>query len=156
MMIIIIILLMFFIIFSLLVITVIIIIIIIKPFRDFNCSRFIIFFSRRVEAASAARSGPGGPGPVPVVRDPEEPGQERSLPVPAGGGGGPGKTRTTNRTTDQVEPGLKCRPAHPQLYSSSEPPLVRVSRGPVFSDITSCFRHFTHTVRLYHLDGKHI
>ncbi|XP_040014049.1 alpha-mannosidase 2 [Xiphias gladius] len=40
-----------------------------------------------------------------------------------------------------------------QLYSSSEPPLVRVSRGPIFSDITSCFQHFTHTVRLYHLDG---
>ncbi|GLD56879.1 alpha-mannosidase 2 [Lates japonicus] len=40
-----------------------------------------------------------------------------------------------------------------QLYSSSEPPLVRVSRGPVFSDITSCFRHFTHTLRLLHLDG---
>ncbi|XP_041815521.1 alpha-mannosidase 2 [Chelmon rostratus] len=40
-----------------------------------------------------------------------------------------------------------------QLYSSSEPPLVRVSRGPVFSEITSCFRHFTHRVRLYHLDG---
>ncbi|XP_068191447.1 alpha-mannosidase 2 [Antennarius striatus] len=40
-----------------------------------------------------------------------------------------------------------------QLYSSSEPPLVRVSRGPVFSDITSCFKHFTHRVRLYHLDG---
>ncbi|XP_058473387.1 alpha-mannosidase 2 isoform X2 [Solea solea] len=41
-----------------------------------------------------------------------------------------------------------------QLYSSSEPPLIRVSRGPVFSDITSHFRHFTHTVRLFHLDGK--
>lgn len=41
----------------------------------------------------------------------------------------------------------------PQLYSSSEPPLVRVSRGPIFSDITSCFQHFTHTVRLLHLDG---
>ncbi|XP_038589012.1 alpha-mannosidase 2-like [Micropterus salmoides] len=41
----------------------------------------------------------------------------------------------------------------PQPYSSSEPPLVRVSRGPVFSDITSCFRHFTHRVRLYHVDG---
>lgn len=41
-----------------------------------------------------------------------------------------------------------------QLYSSSEPPLVRVSRGPVFSDITSCFRHFTHRVRLYHLEGN--
>ncbi|XP_040914399.1 alpha-mannosidase 2 isoform X2 [Toxotes jaculatrix] len=40
-----------------------------------------------------------------------------------------------------------------QPYSSSEAPLVRVSRGPIFSDITSCFRHFTHTVRLYHLDG---
>ncbi|XP_047228847.1 alpha-mannosidase 2 isoform X4 [Girardinichthys multiradiatus] len=41
----------------------------------------------------------------------------------------------------------------PQAYSSSEPPLVRVTRGPIFSDITSCFPHFTHTVRLYHLDG---
>ncbi|XP_028273148.1 alpha-mannosidase 2 [Parambassis ranga] len=40
-----------------------------------------------------------------------------------------------------------------QPYSSSEPPLVRVSTGPIFSDITSCFQHFTHTVRLYHLDG---
>lgn len=40
-----------------------------------------------------------------------------------------------------------------QLYSPSKPPLVRVSRGPLFSDITSCFQHFTHTVRLYHLDG---
>ncbi|XP_043951813.1 alpha-mannosidase 2 [Gambusia affinis] len=41
----------------------------------------------------------------------------------------------------------------PQTYSSSEPPLIRVTRGPIFSDITSCFPHFTHTVRLYHLDG---
>lgn len=40
-----------------------------------------------------------------------------------------------------------------KLYSSSEPPLIRVSRGPVFSDITSYFRHFTHTVRLFHLNG---
>ncbi|KAM9734452.1 LOW QUALITY PROTEIN: alpha-mannosidase 2 [Menidia menidia] len=40
-----------------------------------------------------------------------------------------------------------------QLYSSPEPPLVRVTRGPVFSDITSCFPHFTHTVRLLHLEG---
>ncbi|XP_068608900.1 alpha-mannosidase 2 [Brachionichthys hirsutus] len=40
-----------------------------------------------------------------------------------------------------------------QVYSSSEPPFVRVSRGPVFSDITSYFKHFTHRVRLYHLDG---
>uniref|UniRef100_A0AAX7T9D2 mannosyl-oligosaccharide 1,3-1,6-alpha-mannosidase n=1 Tax=Astatotilapia calliptera TaxID=8154 RepID=A0AAX7T9D2_ASTCA len=40
-----------------------------------------------------------------------------------------------------------------QLYISSEPPLVRISRGPIFSDITSHFPHFTHTVRLFHLDG---
>uniref|UniRef100_A0A8C2ZJA3 mannosyl-oligosaccharide 1,3-1,6-alpha-mannosidase n=1 Tax=Cyclopterus lumpus TaxID=8103 RepID=A0A8C2ZJA3_CYCLU len=40
-----------------------------------------------------------------------------------------------------------------QPYSSLDPPLVRVSRGPVFSDITSCFQHFSHTVRLLHLDG---
>uniref|UniRef100_H3C861 Glycosyl hydrolase family 38 C-terminal domain-containing protein n=1 Tax=Tetraodon nigroviridis TaxID=99883 RepID=H3C861_TETNG len=40
-----------------------------------------------------------------------------------------------------------------QLYSSPEPPLVRVSRGPVFSDITTRFQHVTHRVRLYHLDG---
>uniref|UniRef100_A0A8C5DU72 mannosyl-oligosaccharide 1,3-1,6-alpha-mannosidase n=1 Tax=Gouania willdenowi TaxID=441366 RepID=A0A8C5DU72_GOUWI len=40
-----------------------------------------------------------------------------------------------------------------QPYSSSEAPLVRVSRGPIFSDITSYFRHFTHTVRLFHMEG---
>ncbi|XP_034047853.1 alpha-mannosidase 2 [Thalassophryne amazonica] len=40
-----------------------------------------------------------------------------------------------------------------QLYEPSKPPLIRVSRGPVFSDITSYFQHFTHTVRLFHVDG---
>uniref|UniRef100_A0AAX7URT7 mannosyl-oligosaccharide 1,3-1,6-alpha-mannosidase n=1 Tax=Astatotilapia calliptera TaxID=8154 RepID=A0AAX7URT7_ASTCA len=44
-------------------------------------------------------------------------------------------------------------PADEGLYISSEPPLVRISRGPIFSDITSHFPHFTHTVRLFHLDG---
>uniref|UniRef100_A0A8C6UFP0 Alpha-mannosidase n=1 Tax=Neogobius melanostomus TaxID=47308 RepID=A0A8C6UFP0_9GOBI len=32
-------------------------------------------------------------------------------------------------------------------------PLVRVSVGPVFSDITSCFPHVTHRVRLFHIKG---
>uniref|UniRef100_A0A1A8RM34 Alpha-mannosidase n=3 Tax=Nothobranchius rachovii TaxID=451742 RepID=A0A1A8RM34_9TELE len=41
----------------------------------------------------------------------------------------------------------------PQPYLSSDPPLMRVTRGPIFSDITSCFKHFTHTVRVFHLDG---
>ncbi|XP_061590562.1 alpha-mannosidase 2 isoform X1 [Cololabis saira] len=40
-----------------------------------------------------------------------------------------------------------------QLYSFTKPPLIRVTRGPVFSEITSCFQHFTHTVRLFHLNG---
>ncbi|XP_028428547.1 alpha-mannosidase 2x, partial [Perca flavescens] len=61
------------------------------------------------------------------------------------GEGGPGESRT--RTS--LDPGSN----HLNVYTPPEPPLVRVSRGPVFSEITSCFRHFTHTVRLYHLDG---
>ncbi|KAJ0015644.1 hypothetical protein NQD34_009264 [Periophthalmus magnuspinnatus] len=38
-------------------------------------------------------------------------------------------------------------------YDWSQPPVVRVSVGPVFSDITSCFQHVTHTVRLFHIKG---
>ncbi|XP_056146607.1 alpha-mannosidase 2 isoform X2 [Lampris incognitus] len=38
-------------------------------------------------------------------------------------------------------------------YSASLPPQVRVTRGPVFSEITSCFQHFTHTLRLFHVEG---
>ncbi|XP_072309495.1 alpha-mannosidase 2 [Eucyclogobius newberryi] len=38
-------------------------------------------------------------------------------------------------------------------YDWLESPVVRVSVGPVFSDITSCFRHVTHTVRLFHIKG---
>lgn len=40
-----------------------------------------------------------------------------------------------------------------KLYDWSEPPVVRVSVGPVFSDITSCFPHVTHRVRLFHIKG---
>lgn len=40
-----------------------------------------------------------------------------------------------------------------QLYQSPDRPLVRVSNGPIFSDVTSCYKHFTHTVRLFHLEG---
>lgn len=48
----------------------------------------------------------------------------------------------------------ECVSSLHQLYSHTDPPVVRVSSGPVFSDITSCFRHFTHRVRMYHLDGN--
>ncbi|TDG95848.1 hypothetical protein EPR50_G00244630, partial [Perca flavescens] len=56
-------------------------------------------------------------------------------------------------TGTRAERTCSCRGRGAQVYTPPEPPLVRVSRGPVFSEITSCFRHFTHTVRLYHLDG---
>ncbi|KAM4635196.1 alpha-mannosidase 2 isoform 1-T2 [Polymixia lowei] len=38
-------------------------------------------------------------------------------------------------------------------YTPSQPSLVRVTRGPIFSDITSIFQHVTHVTRLYHVDG---
>ncbi|XP_053195392.1 alpha-mannosidase 2 [Scomber japonicus] len=61
-------------------------------------------------------------------------------------------TRTgANRDKSGAYLFLPGEPAQP--YSPAEPPLIRVSRGTVFSDITSCFRHFTHTLRLFHLDG---
>ncbi|XP_078145165.1 alpha-mannosidase 2 isoform X2 [Centroberyx gerrardi] len=61
-------------------------------------------------------------------------------------------TRTeANRDKSGAYLFLPDGPAQP--YSQAEPPLVRVTRGQVFSDITSCYRHFTHTLRLYHVDG---
>ncbi|CAF87266.1 unnamed protein product, partial [Tetraodon nigroviridis] len=63
-----------------------------------------------------------------------------------GPGPGPGPRRTPSSSCGDYLFVL-------QLYSSPEPPLVRVSRGPVFSDITTRFQHVTHRVRLYHLDG---
>uniref|UniRef100_A0A3Q2G7D0 Alpha-mannosidase n=1 Tax=Cyprinodon variegatus TaxID=28743 RepID=A0A3Q2G7D0_CYPVA len=69
-------------------------------------------------------------------------GEEWSVFIPAWGGGASGESSNQS-----------CFSPSPSVYSPSEPPLVRVTRGPVFSEITSCFPHFTHTVRLYHLDG---
>uniref|UniRef100_A0A8C6UJ81 Alpha-mannosidase n=1 Tax=Neogobius melanostomus TaxID=47308 RepID=A0A8C6UJ81_9GOBI len=40
-----------------------------------------------------------------------------------------------------------------EQVSVTAAPLVRVSVGPVFSDITSCFPHVTHRVRLFHIKG---
>uniref|UniRef100_A0AAQ6AKB8 mannosyl-oligosaccharide 1,3-1,6-alpha-mannosidase n=1 Tax=Amphiprion ocellaris TaxID=80972 RepID=A0AAQ6AKB8_AMPOC len=68
------------------------------------------------------------------------------------------------RTSSSVAPRLSCDQSsswlhppgtlhHPSPWRPTKSPLVRVSRGPIFSDITSCFQHFTHTVRLFHLDG---
>uniref|UniRef100_A0AAY5EM33 mannosyl-oligosaccharide 1,3-1,6-alpha-mannosidase n=1 Tax=Electrophorus electricus TaxID=8005 RepID=A0AAY5EM33_ELEEL len=38
-------------------------------------------------------------------------------------------------------------------YSPSRPPVIRVTKGPVFSEVTTTFTHITHTLRLYNIQG---
>lgn len=38
-------------------------------------------------------------------------------------------------------------------YVFTEPPIKRVTYGGIFSEVTCFFRHVTHTVRLYHMQG---
>ncbi|MBN3283686.1 MA2A1 mannosidase, partial [Polyodon spathula] len=38
-------------------------------------------------------------------------------------------------------------------YVTSEAPIIRVTTGPVFSEVTSTYRHFTHSLRLYNVQG---
>ncbi|XP_078252495.1 alpha-mannosidase 2 isoform X2 [Rhinoraja longicauda] len=43
-----------------------------------------------------------------------------------------------------------------QPYISSEPPILRIMRGPLFSEVMCIYQHFTHSVRLsnvYGIDG---
>lgn len=100
---------------------------------------------------------PWGEGAVFVVRDQGGAWEEWGLPVLARQG------RTTCEIPTWLPVLLSCFLSHSdcvsslhQLYSHIDPPVVRVSSGPVFSDITSCFRHFTHRVRLYHVDGNDV
>ncbi|XP_036436194.1 alpha-mannosidase 2 isoform X1 [Colossoma macropomum] len=37
--------------------------------------------------------------------------------------------------------------------SPSQPPVIRVTKGPVFSEVTTTFTHVTHTLRLYNIHG---
>ncbi|XP_056601181.1 alpha-mannosidase 2 [Triplophysa dalaica] len=39
------------------------------------------------------------------------------------------------------------------IYSSSQPTMIRVTKGPVFSEVTTTFPHITHTLRLYNIQG---
>uniref|UniRef100_A0A672KAF4 Alpha-mannosidase n=1 Tax=Sinocyclocheilus grahami TaxID=75366 RepID=A0A672KAF4_SINGR len=39
------------------------------------------------------------------------------------------------------------------IYSPSQPPVVRVTKGPLFSEVTTTFTHITHTLRLYNIQG---
>uniref|UniRef100_A0A8C8JW44 mannosyl-oligosaccharide 1,3-1,6-alpha-mannosidase n=1 Tax=Oncorhynchus tshawytscha TaxID=74940 RepID=A0A8C8JW44_ONCTS len=39
------------------------------------------------------------------------------------------------------------------MYSPARPPVIRVTKGSVFSEITTTFDHVTHTLRLYHVQG---
>lgn len=38
-------------------------------------------------------------------------------------------------------------------YYPSQPPVIRVTKGPLFSEVTTTFTHVTHTVRLYNIKG---
>lgn len=43
-----------------------------------------------------------------------------------------------------------------QPYTSSEPPILKITRGPLFSEVMCIYQHFTHLVRLsnvYGIDG---
>ncbi|XP_051978697.1 alpha-mannosidase 2-like [Xyrauchen texanus] len=38
-------------------------------------------------------------------------------------------------------------------YSPSQPAVIRVTKGPLFSEVTTTFTHITHTLRLYNIQG---
>ncbi|CAB1318059.1 unnamed protein product [Coregonus sp. 'balchen'] len=40
-----------------------------------------------------------------------------------------------------------------KMYSPARPPVIRVTKGSVFSEITTTFDHVTHTLRLYNVQG---
>uniref|UniRef100_A0A4W5PF09 Alpha-mannosidase n=1 Tax=Hucho hucho TaxID=62062 RepID=A0A4W5PF09_9TELE len=40
-----------------------------------------------------------------------------------------------------------------KMYSPAQPPVIRVTKGSVFSEITTTFDHVTHTLRLYNVQG---
>uniref|UniRef100_A0A8C2ALV9 Alpha-mannosidase n=1 Tax=Cyprinus carpio TaxID=7962 RepID=A0A8C2ALV9_CYPCA len=39
------------------------------------------------------------------------------------------------------------------IYSPSQPPVVRVTKGPLFSEVTTTFPHITQNLRLYNIHG---
>ncbi|XP_066567683.1 alpha-mannosidase 2 [Amia ocellicauda] len=58
---------------------------------------------------------------------------------------------TSNRDKSGAYLFLPDREAKP--YVTQEPPTIRVMKGPVYSEVVSLYRHFTHTVRLYYVQG---
>ncbi|XP_065140174.1 alpha-mannosidase 2 [Paramisgurnus dabryanus] len=40
-----------------------------------------------------------------------------------------------------------------KIYSSSQPAVIRVTKGPLFSEVTTTLTHVTHTLRLYNIQG---
>lgn len=42
----------------------------------------------------------------------------------------------------------------PQTYIFAKPPLVMVTRGRMYSEVSCFLDHITHRVRLYHIQGK--
>ncbi|XP_035246262.1 alpha-mannosidase 2 isoform X2 [Anguilla anguilla] len=40
-----------------------------------------------------------------------------------------------------------------KIYTTNSPPLIRVTKGMVFSEVTTIYEHVTHNVRLYNVQG---
>lgn len=45
-------------------------------------------------------------------------------------------------------------PPSPQPYTPKDPPIVRVTEGPLFSEVSSYYQHVQTVVRLYNVPGE--
>lgn len=50
--------------------------------------------------------------------------------------------------------GFSCPLLFPQPYVPRDPPVLRVTEGPFFSEVVACYEHVHQVVRLYNLPGE--
>ena len=50
--------------------------------------------------------------------------------------------------------GFSCRLLFPQPYVPRDPPVLRVTEGPFFSEVVAYYEHVRQVVRLYNLPGE--
>lgn len=50
--------------------------------------------------------------------------------------------------------GFSCRLLFPQPYIPKDPPVLRVTEGPFFSEVVAYYEHIRQVVRIYNLPGK--
>lgn len=51
--------------------------------------------------------------------------------------------------------GFSCPLLFPQPYVPRDPPVLRVTEGPFFSEVVACYEHVHQVIRLYNLPGEH-